>query len=127
MIGTTGGISAAQATREHFGRGYKVPNGGVYSTVHDLAALGAALINAQSRSEMSKPQPPATGYGLGLFLYDIDEGPLLVGHGGSVSGYNAYLAFDSQTKLGVSMLRTTSCNPPVADLLRTLATTVPSS
>ena len=132
---TTGGISAAQATREHFGRGYKVPNGGVYSTVHDLAALGAALmgvgdvqiLNEQSRSEMSKPQTPATGYGLGLFLYDIDEGPLLVGHGGSVSGYNAYLAFDSQTKLGVSMLRTTSYNPPVADLLRTLATTVPSS
>ena len=125
---STGEISAEQATREHFGRGYKVPNGGVYSTVHDLAALAAALmgegdvqiLSEKSRSEMFKPQAPATAYGLGLFLYNSDEGPLLIGHSGSVPGYNADLVFDPQTKLGVSMLRTTSYNPPVADLLRKL-------
>ncbi len=124
----TGEISAEQATREHFGRGYKVPNGGVYSTVHDLAALAAALmgegdvqiLSEKSRSEMFKPQAPADGYGLGLFLYNSDEGPLLIGHGGSVAGYNADLVFDPQTKLGVSMLRTTSYTPPMADLLHKL-------
>ena len=102
-----------------------MPNGGVYSTMPDLATLAAALmgegdvriLNEKSRSEMFKPQAPADGYGLGLFLYNSDEGPLLIGHGGSVAGYNADLVFDPQTKLGVSMLRTTSYTPPVADLL----------
>ena len=130
---TTGEISAKQSTREHFGRGYKVPNGGVYSTVHDLARLGAALmgqgdvqiLSEESRSQMFQPQAPATAYGLGLFLYDSEEGPRLVGHSGSVAGYNAFLAFEPQTKLGVSMFRTTDYNPPVADLLRKLAGTAP--
>ncbi len=128
----TGEISSEQATREHFGRGYKVPNGGVYSTVHDMAAFAAALmgegdvqiLSEKSRSEMSRPQAPATGYGLGLFLYDNDERPPLVGHSGSVACYNAYFAFDPQTKLGVSMFRTTSYNPPVVDLLRELTRAV---
>ncbi len=125
---STGEITAEQATREHFGRGYKVPNGGVYSTVHDLAALAAALmgegdgqiLSEESRSEMFKPQAPATGYGLGLFVYNRAKGPQLIGHGGSVAGYNADLVFDPETKLGVAMLRTTSYNPPAAALLRRL-------
>ena len=123
-----GGISAEQATREHFGRGYKVPNGGVYSTVRDLAALAAALmgegdvqiLNEESRSEMFKPQAPATGYGLGLSLSRSAGGALFVGHGGSVAGYNAFLVFDPETKLGVSILRTTTYNPPVTRLLSQL-------
>ena len=124
----SGRISAEQATREHFDRGYKVPNGGVYSTVRDLAALAAALmgeghvqiLSEESRSKMFEPQAPATGYGLGLSLSPSAGGPLFVGHGGSVAGYNAFLVFDPQTKLGVSMLRTTTYNPPVAALLRRL-------
>ncbi len=125
---STGEISAEQATREHFGRGYKVPNGGVYSTVHDLAALAAALmgegdvqiLNEESRSEMFKPQAPATGYGLGLSLSRSAGGTLFVGHGGSVAGYNGFLVFDPETKLGVAMLRTTTYNPPVSRLLSQL-------
>lgn len=124
----SGAISAEQATREHFGRGYKVPNGGVYSTVHDLAALAAALmgegdvqiLSEESRSEMFRPQAPADGYGLGLFLSRSAGGTLFVSHGGSVAGYNAFLGFDPETKLGVSMLRTTTYNPPVTRLLSQL-------
>ncbi len=124
----SGGISAEQAIREHFGRGYKVPNGGVYSTVHDLAALAAALmgegdvqiLSEESRTEMFRPQAPATAYGLGLSLSRSAGGTLLVGHGGSVAGYNGFLVFDPQTKLGVSMLRTTTYNPPARELLSRL-------
>jgi hypothetical protein len=37
-----------------------------------------------------------------------------------VDGYNAYLAFAPESKLGVAMLRTTSYNPPMVELLRAL-------
>ncbi len=101
-----------------------MPNGGVYSTVHDLGALAAALmgegdvqiLSEESRAEMFRPQAPATGYGLGLMLSGGPGGPLVVGHGGSVAGYNAFLVFDPESKLGVAMLRTTTYNPPVTRL-----------
>lgn len=126
----TGEVSADRATREHFGRGYKVPNGGVYSTVGDMAAFAAALmgegpvqiLSEESRRQMITPQPPSGGYGLGLQLFDVDEYPV-AGHGGSVAGYNAGLYFDPETRLGVAMLRTTSYNPPVSDLLVELVRT----
>lgn len=120
----TGEVSAERATREHFGRGYKVPNGGVYSTVGDMAAFAAAMLgespvrilSEESRRQLLAPQDPAEGYGLGLQLYEVDHYPV-AGHGGSVAGYNAQLVFDPETKLGVATLRTTSYNPPSADLL----------
>jgi CubicO group peptidase (beta-lactamase class C family) len=119
-----GTISAERATREHFGRGYKVPNGGVYSTVHDLARFAAAMmgatdvevLSANSRAEILEPQHPAEEYGLGLQL--ADGGSVrTAGHGGSVAGYNANLVFDPATGWGVAMLRTTSYNPPMRSLL----------
>lgn len=123
----TGEVSAEPATREHFGRGYKVPNGGVYSTVGDMAVFASALmgvgpvqiLSPGSRRAMRTPQPPAEGYGLGLQIRDVD-GVTVVGHGGSVAGYNAYLAFDPETTLGVAMLRTTRYDPPVVELLTEL-------
>ncbi|MFC1555421.1 serine hydrolase domain-containing protein, partial [candidate division KSB1 bacterium] len=113
-----GEVSAAAATREHFGRGYKVPNGGIYSTVADLAKFAAAMMGEtkaqilleDSRLEMMTPQPPAGGYGLGFTISDRN-GIKTVGHGGSVAGYNASLIFDPVSKIGVSMLRTTAYNP----------------
>jgi CubicO group peptidase (beta-lactamase class C family) len=124
----TGALSAEQATREHFGRGYKVPNGGIYSTVTDMAKFAAAMmgespvaiLSASSRREMLTPQPPATGYGLGFQIREQD-GVTVAGHGGSVAGYNAGLWFDPDSKVGVAMLRTTSYDPPITELLVTLA------
>ncbi|MDX1646388.1 MAG: serine hydrolase domain-containing protein [Longimicrobiales bacterium] len=120
----TGEVSAERATREHFGRGYKVPNGGIYSTVGDLARFAAAMMGTTevqiltdaSRREMLTPQAPAEGYGLGFSVED-EGGVTVVGHGGSVAGYNAALAFDPASGLGVALLRTTSYAPPVRELL----------
>ena len=120
----TGEVSAERATREHFGRGYKVPNGGVYSTVGDLARFAAAMIgrgevpilSEESRWEMLRPQAPAENYGLG-FQISHQDGVTTMGHGGSVAGYNASLVFELESGLGVAMLRTTGYNPPVRDLL----------
>jgi len=122
--GRDGGISAERATREHFGRGYKVPNGGVYSTVTDLARFASAMmgtsdiaiLSPETRAEIVTPQAPAEGYGIGLQLSSRD-GLRTAGHGGSVAGYNANLVFDPATGWGVAMLRTTGYNPPTRDLL----------
>ncbi len=119
-----GRVSAEQATLEHFGRGYKVPNGGIYSTVGDLAKFAAAMMGASpvqilyaaSRQEMMTPHAPAEGYGLGFSIREGD-GMTIVGHGGSVAGYNANLQFEIGSGVGVAMLRTTSYNPPTAELL----------
>lgn len=105
-----------QPTREHAGRGYKVPNGGVYSTVGDLARfMGAlqgraspAILSDESVAEMSRvhtPEDPDNGYGLGLMVRTTGGGARLVGHSGSVAGYNAYMLFEPESGLGVVLLR----------------------
>ncbi len=115
-VGEDGSIDAEYPAREHAGRGYKVPNGGVYSTVGDLARFAAALsgasphtiISARARREMltiQTPEDTTRGYGLGLSIRTTDDGVRLVGHGGSVSGYNAHMVFDPETKIGVILLR----------------------
>jgi len=122
-----GRVSSEAATREHFGRGYKVPNGGIYSTVSDMAKFAAALIgetsaqilSLESRNEMMKLQPPADGYGLGLMI-DEQNGIKTIYHGGSVTGYNADLRFELNSKIGVAMLRTTTYNPPTNRFLQQL-------
>jgi len=127
-----GSISAERATRDHFGRGYKVPNGGVYSTVHDLARFASAMMGTSdievlsdaSRAEIMTPQSPAEGYGIGLQISDRG-GARTAGHGGSVAGYNANLVFDPVSGWGVAMLRTTSYNPPTRALLLEILTSAP--
>ena len=43
-FGRFGSVDLATPNREHLGRGYKVPNGGVYSTPSDLSKfIGAEL------------------------------------------------------------------------------------
>ena len=109
-------VDMEQPRREHRGRGYKVPNGGVYSTVEDLARFTAALsghggpdlLDASVRAEMlsvQTPEDPDRGYGLGLSIRTTSDGHVLAGHGGSVAGYNAYVVFDVETGLGVTLLR----------------------
>jgi len=123
----TGEVSAERATREHFGRGYKVPNGGIYSTVGDLAKFAAAMmgespvpiLSEENRKELFTPQAPADTYGLG-FRVEEGDGMKIVSHGGSVAGYNANLTFDIVSKTGVAMLRTTSYNPRMEELVKDL-------
>ena len=111
-----GSINAEMPALEHSGRGYKVPNGGVYSTVADLGLFMAgmsgasqtAILSDESRREMlaiQTPEDPTRGYGLGLSIRTNDDGRRLYGHGGSVAGYTAYMLFEPESKLGVVLLR----------------------
>lgn len=114
-----GSVDDAFPALEHEGRGYKVPNGGVYSTVSDLATFAAAvmgrtdyeLLGAAARADVMRRQTPpdGPGYGLGFSIAEVSraDGSTLtfVGHGGSVAGYNAYLTFEPVSGYGVVLLR----------------------
>jgi len=119
-----GEVDSERPAREHAGRGYKVPNGGIYSTVGDLARFAAAvsgfsrraILSEEARAEMLSFQTPerevgadagsaVTGYGLGFSLYRTPDGILLAGHGGSVSGYTAHLLFEPESGLSVVLMR----------------------
>jgi CubicO group peptidase (beta-lactamase class C family) len=111
-----GAIDAAGPARDPVGRGYRVPNGGVYSTLGDMARLmgamygqyGDVLLTEEWRKEMMRLQTPGSkesGYGLGFSVRLGGDGSRQVGHGGTVSGYTAYMVFDPDAKIGVVLLR----------------------
>jgi CubicO group peptidase (beta-lactamase class C family) len=111
-----GSIDAEQPAREHAGRGYKVPNGGVYSTLADLGRLmgamsgvpGLRILSDDSRREalaVQTPEDPDAGYGLGFSVAVDDQGRTIAGHGGSVAGYTANIQFDPDARIGVVLLR----------------------
>ncbi len=111
-----GSIDADQPWLEHDGRGYKVPNGGVYSTVADLGRFlgaisgtpGLRILSDGSRAEMVRiqtPESPDRGYGIGLSIQRHDGGFSVVGHGGSVAGYTANMAVSPESGIGVVLLR----------------------
>lgn len=111
-----GEISGDQPFREHAGRGYKVPNGGVYSTVADLGRFlgavsgvpGLRILSQASRRELLEvqtPEDPSDGYGLGFSVVIDDDGHRIGSHGGSVAGYNAHMAVDPDARIGVILLR----------------------
>ena len=109
-------IDADTPAREHTGRGYKVPNGGIYSTADDLARFIAALsgapgmeiLDSVARAEVMRvhtPENARNGYGLGFSVRLLDDGGRVVSHGGSVAGYTAHIAFDPDCGIGVILLR----------------------
>jgi len=111
---------------EHIGRGYKIPNGGIYSTVGDLGrfitgltgAASAPILGSEGMSMIRVAQTPKGSpeeYSIGFRLWDSPGAPRLVGHGGSVSGYMAFLAFDPESGIGVILL---SNYHPGTDLLK---------
>jgi CubicO group peptidase (beta-lactamase class C family) len=114
--GRDGTIDAETPWKEHRGRGYKVPNGGVYSTVADLGRFlgavagvpGLQILSEASRQEMISIQTPEStqrGYGIGLSIEKREDGIMVVGHGGSVAGYTAYMALNPESGVGVVLLR----------------------
>ena len=94
------------------GRGYRVPNGGVYSTLSDLASYIGMLsesgpttvLSSASLDKMAAPIAQAAGpssgssgssYGLGLF--HRDDSPRIIYHGGATPGFTCNFAFDRIT------------------------------
>jgi CubicO group peptidase (beta-lactamase class C family) len=109
--GPFGEIDAETPRIEHAGRGYKVPNGGIYSTPNDLSKFMMsnmgyhALLKPESLDLMqTEKSSDGDDYGLGFFISE-SNGITIIEHSGSVSGYTAQLAFDRNSKYGVVIMR----------------------
>jgi CubicO group peptidase (beta-lactamase class C family) len=112
--GPIGNIDLNTPAIEHAGRGYKVPNGGIYSTPNDLAKfmiciMGySEILNKQNLALMQNTSTPKgewwENYGLGLLLYQ-DSTITTVGHGGLVAGYIANFSFEKECQYGVILMR----------------------
>jgi CubicO group peptidase (beta-lactamase class C family) len=96
---------------EHYGRGYKVPTGGIYTTPNDLAKfmicnLGySPIIREESRELMQTEKGPLPNkYGLGFMLFHYDQ-IYVVGHNGQMPGYTSQFAFEKESKYGVILMR----------------------
>ena len=111
------GISSTVSTKEHQGRGYKVPNGAVYTTAADLSKFVMFELGA-GPAEVLKPESLdqnyqrlivangnlSGGYGTGFEVFR--RGTLVgFGHSGLVAGYESAAYFSRATRTGVIMLR----------------------
>lgn len=102
------------AKAEYAGRGYKVPNGGIYTTTGDLARFIMAQYSDSDRlakkyrEMMQTIQTPGDGkhgYGFGLSVINADDGSNFAGHDGSVAGYTAFMLFNPRSKVGAIVMR----------------------
>jgi CubicO group peptidase (beta-lactamase class C family) len=113
--GTLDDSTAAHEGRD--GRGYKVPNGAIFTTVDDLARFvafelghGPASVLSPARLESAFNGFVATsadlqqGYGLGFMAMRRDT-LTWVGHSGGVAGYVAFMYFDRGAQIGVVLFR----------------------
>ena len=103
--------------RELEGRGYRVPNGALFSTVNDLARfmswelgdgpdgiLPKATQDANYSRAFFSNAAMTSGYGVGFMISRRGEIAML-GHGGSTAGYHASAIVHRPSKLGVVVLR----------------------
>jgi CubicO group peptidase (beta-lactamase class C family) len=126
--------AAAKDLRD--GRGYKIPNGAIFTTVGDLAkfvsfemgdgpeSLLKKSILADNRTRVNSADGDlSSGYGVGFQV--ARRGNLIsVGHGGSVAGYVAGAYLNPQAHTGVIFLRNAAGqgfrNDVVMDVLQEL-------
>ena len=118
MTSLIGSPSSAESDRENrMGRGYKVPNGAIYTTVGDMAKFASflmgkgppdvlapsRLLHYQDQYVVSASEPSFDGYGLGIMF--IREGRYIAaGHGGGVSGFSAALYMNRAAGVAVVVL-----------------------
>lgn len=117
-ISPDGAFDYRQSAREAIGgRGYKVPNGALFTTVDDLSRflvlqLGYGPEQVASRTRLDsiyrafvKPDgTPVAPYGLG-FTIEPHGRSIWFGHSGGVAGYTSVMLFDRERQVGVIVLR----------------------
>jgi len=140
-----GAPSRAGADAELDGRGYRVPNGAIFSTINDMAKFVMFELGSGPETVLKKDTQGfnyavvytaptsgngamASGYGLGFQVVRRGE-VVMLGHGGSTEGYHAAALFHRTSKLGVIVLRncdscTVDAQPVAVEVLSQLANAV---
>jgi len=107
--GFSGKRDGQVAKAEYAGRGYKVPNGGIYTTTGDLARFIMAQYSDSDRlakkyremmQTIQMPGEEKRGYGFGLNVIYPEDGSKMAGHNGAVAGYTAFMIFSPGSKVG---------------------------
>jgi CubicO group peptidase (beta-lactamase class C family) len=114
-----GKIDAEEPERQvRDGRGWRIPSGGLYSTVEDLARFVAFELGEENTAILSKKTLEANfgrvysalsefNYGYGIGFQFFRRGSLnALGHTGIVAGYQCSVWIDPKTRLGVITLTT---------------------
>jgi CubicO group peptidase (beta-lactamase class C family) len=116
-VSKEGRVDWSAPDREWNGRGYRVPNGGLISTMSDLAKFVAWELGAGPDTVLARDTQKenylrlmvasgdlANGYGVGFRVER--RGTLAAhGHGGSTSGFLSQALFDRESKTGVIVFR----------------------
>jgi len=135
VVDEDGSLDGALPLREHEGRGYKVPNGALYSTVSDLHILLRFLVGKEDpgfeavvpgetrRDNLTRAFADGDlsfGYGFGFMARRVaDSGGsayTAFGHGGSVAGYRAAAWIEPETEAAVIVLRNVGGGPAPREL-----------
>jgi CubicO group peptidase (beta-lactamase class C family) len=103
--------------RELDGRGYRVPNGALFSTINDLAKFVSWELGEGPAGVLAKDAQDAnyaraffsnaamtSGYGVGFQISRRGD-IVMLGHGGSTAGYHASALVHRPSRLGVVVLR----------------------
>ena len=116
-VSKDGKIDWSGPDREWSGRGYRVPNGGLISTMRDLSKfvaweLGtgpATILKRETQQDnysrvMTAAGSLSGGYGVG---FQVQRRGALVahGHGGTTNGFLSQALFDRESKTGVIVFR----------------------
>lgn len=125
LMGPGGAVDSETSQHEHeVGRGYKVPNGAIYTTVGDLARFASLLMGQGPESVLKTASlnrfqtqlaVPAdigltSGYGIG-FQVDRRDNYVAFGHGGAVAGYTSMLLMNRLKGIGVIVFSNGAANP----------------
>ena len=112
--GPTAELDYERPKSEHNEVGYRIPNGGIYSTPSDMikfmkACMGySTLLNPNSIEILQTTQTPTirlrSNYSFGFDLYS-DQGINTVGHGGSNAGYSAHFEYEKDSEYGIILMR----------------------
>ena len=117
-IAQDGDFTSTQSDREALsGRGYKVPNGALYTTVDDLSrfvslqlghgpkeVISPARLDSAYNGALLGGADPKREYGIG-FSIEPHGTSTWFGHGGAVAGFSATVTFDRDHQVGVIVLR----------------------
>jgi len=116
--GRDGSIDSLTAAKEgRDGRGYKVPNGAIFTTVDDMSrfvalelghgpasVLPAERLDSAFEGVVASSADLGLGYGLG-FMAMRREAFTFTGHSGGVAGYAAFMYFSRPAQVGVVLFR----------------------